>query len=93
MLENEINFELNKLEKKLSSLLKNYDELKNKMDKLKLEKKDIEVQLSLSNYQLTNKNNLDFDNGEYLEKKNKIKEEINKNILEIDKCINFLNLS
>jgi len=93
MLENEINFELNKLEKKLSSLLKNYDELKNKMDKLKLEKKDIEVQLSLSNYQLTNKNNLDFDNGEYLEKKNQIKEEINKNILEIDKCINFLNLS
>ncbi len=93
MLENEINFELNKLEKKLSSLLENYDKLKNKTDKLKLEKEDIEVQLSLSNYQLTNKNNLDFDNGEYLEKKNQIKEEINKNILEIDKCINFLNLS
>ena len=93
MLENEINFELNKLEKKLSSLLENYDELKNKIDKLTLEKEDIEVQLSLSNYQLKKNNNLDYDNEEYLKKKNQLKKEINNNILEIDKCINLLNLS
>ena len=93
MLENEINFELNKLEKKLSSLLENYDELKNKIDKLTLENEDIEVQLSLSNYQLKKNNNLDYDNEEYLKKKNQLKKEINNNILEIDKCINLLNLS
>lgn len=95
MLENEINFELNKLENKLSNLLEKFDQLKNNIEKLNLEKEDTKVQLSIKNHELkmlkSNKIKSDEDENHDVSKKNKIKEEINKNIKEIDRCINALN--
>ena len=96
MLENEIHFELNSLENKLSNLLEKYNELKNKIEKLNLEKEDAEVQLSIKKHELkmfkTNKTWAD-GNEDYLNKKIKLKEEINKNIREIDNCIDSLSQS
>ena len=42
MLDNEIQFELKKLESKLYSLLKNYNELKNKTEELNQQTRDID---------------------------------------------------
>ena len=49
MLDNEIQFELKKLENKLYSLLKNYNELKNKTEELNQKNEDIYINNVISN--------------------------------------------
>ena len=96
MLDNEIQFELKKLENKLSSLLKNYNELKNKIEELNLKNEDQYIKLTLKDFEISklkNQKQLSVKNESYLIEKNKLKEELEKNIHEIEKCIESIKLS
>ena len=53
MLDNEIQFELKKLESKLYSLLKNYNELKNKTEELNQKNEDIYIKLTLKDLEIS----------------------------------------
>ena len=96
MLDNEIQFELKKLESKLYSLLKNYNELKNKTEELNQKNEDIYIKLTLKDLEISklkNQKQLSGKNEDYLIEKNKLKEELEKNINEIEKCIESIKLS
>ena len=96
MLDNEIQFELKKLESKLYSLLKNYNELKNKTEELNQKNEDIYIKLTLKDLEISklkNQKQLSGKNEDYLIEKNKLKEELEKNIHEIEKCIESIKLS
>tara|TARA_Y100001954_G_C15418574_1_gene411052 strand:- start:136 stop:426 length:291 start_codon:yes stop_codon:yes gene_type:complete len=96
MLDNEIQFELKKLESKLNSLLKNYNELKNKTDELNQKNEDIYIKLTLKDLEISklkNQKQLSGKNEDYLIEKNKLKEELERNINEIEKCIESIKLS
>ena len=96
MLDNEIQFELKKLENKLSSLLKNYNELKNKIEELNLKNEDQYIKLTLKDFEISklkNQKQLSAKNESYLIENNKLKEELEKNINEIEKCIESIKLS
>ena len=96
MLDNEIQFELKKLESKLYSLLKNYNELKNKTEELNQKNEDIYIKLTLKDLEISklkNQKQLSGKNEDYLIEKNKIKEQLEKNINEIEKCIESIKLS
>ena len=96
MLDNEIQFELKKLESKLYSLLKNYNELKNKTEELNQKNEDIYIKLTLKDLELSklkNQKQLSGKNEDYLIEKNKLKEELESNINEIEKCIESIKLS
>ena len=96
MLDNEIQFELKKLENKLYSLLKNYNELKNKTEELNQKNEDIYIKLTLKDLEISklkNQKQLSRKNEDYLIEKNKLKEELEKNINEIEKCIESIKLS
>tara|TARA_Y100000590_G_scaffold417706_1_gene517684 strand:- start:1526 stop:1816 length:291 start_codon:yes stop_codon:yes gene_type:complete len=96
MLDNEIQFELKKLENKLSSLLKNYNELKNKIEELNLKNEDQYIKLTLKDFEISklkNQKQLSAKNESYLIENNKLKEELEKNIHEIEKCIESIKLS
>tara|TARA_B100000700_G_scaffold177366_1_gene196052 strand:+ start:3828 stop:4118 length:291 start_codon:yes stop_codon:yes gene_type:complete len=96
MLDNEIQFELKKLENKLYSLLKNYNELKNKTEELNQKNEDIYIKLTLKDLEISklkNQKQLSGKNEDYLIEKNKLKEELERNINEIEKCIESIKLS
>ena len=96
MLDNEIKFELKKLENKLSSLLKNYNKLKNKIEELNLKNEDQYIKLTLKDFEISklkNQKQLSAKNESYLIENNKLKEELEKNIHEIEKCIESIKLS
>ena len=96
MLDNEIQFELKKLESKLYSLLKNYNELKNKTEELNQKNEDIYIKLTLKDLEISklkNQKQLSRKNEDYLIEKNKLKEELERNINEIEKCIESIKLS
>ena len=96
MLDNEIQFELKKLESKLYSLLKNYNELKNKTEELNQKNEDIYIKLTLKDLEISklkNQKQLSEKNEDYLIEKNKLKEELERNINEIEKCIESIKLS
>ncbi len=96
MLDNEIQFELKKLESKLNSLLKNYNELKKKTDELNQKNEDIYIKLTLKDLEISklkNQKQLSGKNEDYLIEKNKLKEELERNINEIEKCIESIKLS
>ena len=96
MLDNEIQFELKKLENKLYSLLKNYNELKNKTEELNQKNEDIYIKLTLKDLEISklkNQKQLSGKNEDYLIEKNKLKEELERNINEIEKCIESNKLS
>tara|TARA_B100000614_G_C14157555_1_gene331259 strand:+ start:97 stop:387 length:291 start_codon:yes stop_codon:yes gene_type:complete len=96
MLDNEIQFELKKLESKLNNLLKNYNELKNKTEELNQKNEDIFIKLTLKDLEISklkNQKQLSGKNEDYLIEKNKLKEELEKNINEIEKCIESIKLS
>ena len=96
MLDNEIQFELKKLENKLSSLLKNYNKLKNKIEELNLKNEDQYIKLTLKDFEISklkNQKQLSAKNESYLIENNKLKEELEKNIHEIEKCIESIKLS
>ena len=96
MLDNEIQFELKKLESKLYSLLKNYNELKNKTEELNQKNEDIYIKLTLKDLEISklkNQKQLSGKNEDYLIEKNKLKEELENNINEIEKCIESIKLS
>ena len=96
MLDNEIQFELKKLESKLYSLLKNYNELKNKTEELNQKNEDIYIRLTLKDLEISklkNQKQLSGKNENYLIEKNKLKEELERNINEIEKCIESIKLS
>ena len=96
MLDNEIQFELKKLESKLYSLLKNYNELKNKTEELNQKNEDIYIKLTLKDLELSklkNQKQLSGKDEDYLIEKNKLKEELERNINEIEKCIESIKLS
>ena len=96
MLDNEIQFELKKLENKLYSLLKNYNELKNKTEELNQKNEDIYIKLKLKDLEISklkNQKQLSGKNEDYLIEKNKLKEELERNINEIEKCIESIKLS
>ena len=96
MLDNEIQFELKKLENKLSNLLKNYNELKNKIEELNLKNEDQYIKLTLKDFEISklkNQKQLSAKNESYLIENNKLKEELEKNIHEIEKCIESIKLS
>ena len=96
MLDNEIQFELKKLENKLSSLLKNYNELKNKIEELNLKNEDQYIKLTLKDFEISklkNQKQLSAKNESYLIENNKLKEELERNINEIEKCIESIKLS
>ena len=96
MLDNEIQFELKKLENKLYSLLKSYNELKNKTEELNQKNEDIYIKLTLKDLEISklkNQKQLSGKNEDYLIEKNKLKEELEKNINEIEKCIESIKLS
>ena len=96
MLNNEIQFELKKLENKLYSLLKNYNELKNKTEELNQKNEDIYIKLTLKDLEISklkNQKQLSGKNEDYLIEKNKLKEELERNINEIEKCIESIKLS
>ena len=96
MLDNEIQFELKKLESKLYSLLKNYNELKNKSEELNQKNEDIYIKLTLKDLEISklkNQKQLSGKNEDYLIEKNKLKEELERNINEIEKCIESIKLS
>ena len=96
MLDNEIQFELKKLESKLYSLLKNYNELKNKTEELNQKNEDIYIKLTLKDLEISklkNQKQLSGENEDYLIEKNKLKEELERNINEIEKCIESIKLS
>jgi len=96
MLDNEIQFELKKLESKLYSLLKNYNELKNKTEELNQKNEDIYIKLTLKDLEISklkNQKQLSGKNEDYLIEKNKLREELEKNINEIEKCIESIKLS
>ena len=96
MLDNEIQFELKKLESKLYSLLENYNELKNKTEELNQKNEDIYIKLTLKDLEISklkNQKQLSGKNEDYLIEKNKLKEELERNIKEIEKCIESIKLS
>ena len=96
MLDNEIQFELKKLENKLYSLLKSYNELKNKTEELNQKNEDIYIKLTLKDLEISklkNQKQLSEKNEDYLIEKNKLKEELERNINEIEKCIESIKLS
>ena len=96
MLDNEIQFELKKLESKLYSLLKNYNELKNKTEELNQKNEDIYIKLTLKDLEISklkNQKQLSGKNEDYLLEKNKLREELERNINEIEKCIESIKLS
>lgn len=96
MLDNEIQFELKKLESKLNNLLKNYNELKNKTEELNQKNEDIYIKLTLKDLEISklkNQKQLSGKNEDYLIEKNKLKEELERNINEIEKCIESIKLS
>lgn len=96
MLDNEIQFELKKLESKLYSLLDNYNELKNKTEELNQKNEDIYIKLTLKDLEISklkNQKQLSGKNEDYLIEKNKLKEELERNINEIEKCIESIKLS
>ena len=96
MLDNEIQFELKKLESKLYSLLKNYNELKNKTEELNQKNEDIYIKLTLKDLEISklkNQKQLSGKNEDYLIENNKLKEELERNINEIEKCIESIKLS
>ena len=96
MLDNEIQFELKELESKLYSLLKNYNELKNKTEELNQKNEDIYIKLTLKDLEISklkNQKQLSEKNEDYLIEKNKLKEELERNINEIEKCIESIKLS
>ncbi len=96
MLDNEIQFELKKLENKLYSLLKSYNELKNKTEELNQKNEDIYIKLTLKDLEISklkNQKQLSGKNEDYLIEKNKLKEELERNINEIEKCIESIKLS
>ena len=96
MLDNEIQFELKELESKLYSLLKNYNELKNKTEELNQKNEDIYIKLTLKDLEISklkNQKQLSGKNEDYLIEKNKLKEELERNINEIEKCIESIKLS
>ena len=96
MLDNEIQFELKKLENKLYSLLKSYNELKNKTEELNQKNEDIYIKLTLKDLEISklkNQKQLSRKNEDYLIEKNKLKEELERNINEIEKCIESIKLS
>ena len=96
MLDNEIQFELKKLESKLHSLLKNYNELKNKTEELNQKNEDIYIKLTLKDLEISklkNQKQLSGKNEDYLIEKNKLREELERNINEIEKCIESIKLS
>ena len=96
MLDNEIQFELKELENKLYSLLKNYNELKNKTEELNQKNEDIYIKLTLKDLEISklkNQKQLSGKNEDYLIEKNKLKEELERNINEIEKCIESIKLS
>ena len=96
MLDNEIQFELKKLESKLYSLLENYNELKNKTEELNQKNEDIYIKLTLKDLEISklkNQKQLSRKNEDYLIEKNKLKEELERNINEIEKCIESIKLS
>ena len=96
MLDNEIQFELKKLESKLYSLLKNYNELKKKTEELNQKNEDIYIKLTLKDLEISklkNQKQLSGKNEDYLIEKNKLKEELERNINEIEKCIESIKLS
>ena len=96
MLDNEIQFELKKLENKLYSLLKDYNELKNKTEELNQKNEDIYIKLTLKDLEISklkNQKQLSVKNEDYLIEKNKLKEELERNINEIEKCIESIKLS
>tara|TARA_B100000945_G_scaffold138869_1_gene111134 strand:+ start:968 stop:1258 length:291 start_codon:yes stop_codon:yes gene_type:complete len=96
MLDNEIQFELKKLESKLYSLLENYNELKNKTEELNQKNEDIYIKLTLKDLEISklkNQKQLSGKNEDYLIEKNKLKEELERNINEIEKCIESIKLS
>ena len=96
MLDNEIQFELKKLESKLYSLLKNYNELKNKTEELNQKNEDQYIKLTLKDFEISklkNQKQLSAKNESYLIENNKLKEELEKNIHEIEKCIESIKLS
>ncbi len=96
MLDNEIQFELKKLESKLNNLLKNYNELKNKTEELNQKNEDIFIKLTLKDLEISklkNQKQLSGKNEDYLIEKNKLKEELERNINEIEKCIESIKLS
>ena len=53
MLDNEIQFELKKLENKLSSLLNNYNEIKKKVEELNLKNEDLDIKLTLKDFEIS----------------------------------------
>ena len=96
MLDNEIQFELKKLENKLYSLLKSYNELKNKTEELNQKNEDIYIKLTLKDLEISklkNQKQISRKNEDYLIEKNKLKEELERNINEIEKCIESIKLS
>lgn len=96
MLDNEIQFELKKLEDKLSDLLNNYNEIKKKVEELNLKNEDLDIKLTLKDFEISklkNQKQLSNKNENYLMEKNKLKEELEENILEIEKCIQSIKLS
>ena len=96
MLDNEIQFELKKLESKLYSLLENYNELKNKTEELNQKNEDQYIKLTLKDFEISklkNQKQLSAKNESYLIENNKLKEELEKNIHEIEKCIESIKLS
>ena len=96
MLDNEIQFELKKLESKLYSLLENYNELKNKTEELNQKNENIYIKLTLKDLEISklkNQKQLSGKNEDYLIEKNKLKEELERNINEIEKCIESIKLS
>ena len=96
MLDNEIQFELKKLESKLYSLLENYNELKNKTEELNQKNEDIYIKLTLKDLEISklkNQKQLSGKNEDYLIEKNKLREELERNINEIEKCIESIKLS
>tara|TARA_Y100000996_G_scaffold350519_1_gene289584 strand:- start:631 stop:921 length:291 start_codon:yes stop_codon:yes gene_type:complete len=96
MLDNEIQFELKKLENKLSSLLNNYNELKKKVEEINLKNEEMDIKLTLKDFEISklkNQKQLSNKDATSLIEKNKLKEELEKNILEIEKCIESIKLS
>ncbi len=96
MVDNEIQFELKKLENKLSTLLSNYNELNKKIKELSLKNEDLYIKSTLKDFEMSklkNQKQLSNINEPSLVEKNKLKQELEKNIHEIEKCIESIKLS
>ena len=77
-------------------MLNNYNELKKKVEKINLKNEEMDIKLTLKDFEISklkNQKQLSNKDATSLIEKNKLKEELEKNILEIEKCIESIKLS